>query len=1021
MILPRLSLQHSPFTIVVFIALLVLGIGAFLRMPRQEDPIILVPGAVVYVVYPGAQPTDLEELILEPLEQAVNELEGIRYLRTRAENGLAVVNVEFDYGLDPDQTYTDVVEKVNGVRSQLPEGIAEIQFRKRSNNNTVMLQLALVGARADYAELEDWGEALRKQIQRVNGVKLAQVRGIQEEEVQIVPNLTKLSQSGISLTQLGRLIEAANLNLPGGTVQLGKRGLSLQTSGAFASLDEIRQTSLGTYQGHPLLLEQVASVQMGYAPSRYRTRFNGEKALFLTVIQKESSNIFQIQRDIQTLVEEFAPRLPRQIRVETAFQQAAIVSERINGFLMNLLQGIALVGVVILLALGGRASLLVMLAIPLSILIGLAVVYQLGFGLQQMTIAALVVSLGLLVDNSIAIVENIERFIHLGKSRREAAIEGTVQLGWPITSATATTLLAFFPLVMMPEKAGDFLKSMPLTVMATLAASLLIALTLTPLIARFFLSPKHQRKRIPPLERLGQIIVRGPYLRSLNWVLDRPWTSLGIAVLILAGSTAMVPLVGVSFFPKAERPQFLIRIIADPGTSLVYTDSLTQEVEAILAVQPEISHFSSNIGKGNARVYYNVYENSYETNYADILVQLPQFEESSFQALIQRLRKLFVPITGAEIKLVIFEQGIVTDAPIEVRLTGSDLAVLKNLSEEIAQRLETVPGLIELENPLRTGSPMLQLDINRAKAGMLGVSLAEVDQTLRTCISGRQLTRFQTGNGESHPIVLRLAQNGDFRAEDLDQIYLSNLQGHSLPLSQIARLTFTNGPTLISHYDLERFTPLTASVAEGFVLDEVVSAVEKRLEAFDWPVGYSYRMAGERELRNETFGGMGQAAIIAVLLIFGVLVLQFQSFLQPLIIFSAIPLAAIGSIWALYFAGLTFSLTALVGMISLIGIVINDSIVLVDFANRELADGKTMREALLSAGEIRFMPILLTSLTTIGGLIPLTIQGGSMWEPMSTVMIGGLIASTLLILLIVPVLYTLLTRKNRIRHGSKTT
>jgi multidrug efflux pump subunit AcrB len=1010
--LPELAIRHAPFTVVVFIALMVLGTSAFLNMSRQEDPIILVPGAVVYFAYPGAQALDLEELILDPVEQAINELDKIRFIRSRAENGLAVINVEFEYGLDPDQTYNDVVEKVNSIDSELPEGIAYTRFRKKSNNNTVMLQLALVGPEASYRELEDWGEVLHKRLRRVDGVKLVELRGLQKQEVQVQVNPAKLSQIGIGLPQLAQVIQAANLNLPGGGITLGQRQLSLQTSGSFRSLDEIRNTVVTSFQNNPVTLGQIAEVKLAYPQERYLVRMNGQKAIFITVVQQESSNIFQIQETIGQLTEEFSQELPPHIRVENAFQQAEIVEERINGFLGNLLQGIVLVGLVILLALGGRSSLIVMLAIPFSLLIGLGAVYQLGFGLQQMTIAALVVALGLLVDNSIAIVENIERFLQMGYSRREAAIAGTRQLAWPISSATATTLLAFFPLVMMPEKAGDFLKSMPLTVMATLAASLLIALSLTPLIARHFLNKTGHKRYVPPLERVSAKLIHGPYVRVLRWVLQRPWLSLGLALLLLAGSLAMIPQVGLSFFPKAERPQFLVRIQTGSGSQLSRSDAVCQEVESILADREEIAHFASNIGRGNARVYYNVYENSYEANYADVLVQTHRYEEEEFQALVDELRAEFAQIPEAEIRLVVFEQGIVTEAPIEVRLTGDDTEVLKALSMQLEPVLEGVAGLIQLDNPLRTGSPMFQLNIDKEKAGLLGVSLAELDQTLRISVAGREVARYQEGDGYVYPIRLQLAQSGRFKPEDLQQLYVRNVQGRSLPLSQIAELEFSSAPSLISHYDLERYTSLTADVDDAYLLDEVVSEVESRLEAFDWPAGYSFRMAGERELRNETFGGMGQAAIIAVLLIFGVLVLQFQSFLQPLIIYTAIPLAAIGSIWALYFAGLTFSLTAVVGMISLIGIVINDSIVLVDFANRELQSGKSLQEALISAGQVRFMPIILTSLTTIGGLIPLTIKGGSLWAPMSTVMIGGLIASTFLILVIVPVLYTLFTRKN---------
>lgn len=1006
--LPELSVKFAPFTVVVSIALLVMGLSAFFALPRKEDPIILVPGATIFVVYPGAQPADMEQLVVEPIEEAVNELEDLDYIRSIAENGIAIISVEFEYGLDADEKYNEVVEKVSGIRSSLPSGVLELNFRKRSNINTVMMQVGLVSSTATDAELEQYGEGLQKRLQRIEGIKTVDLRATQAQQVLIQADLDRLVQLGITLNQLGQAIQGSNLNLPGGSIRMGKRAISLETSGAFQDLDQIRQTVISSYQGQVVLLGDVAEVSLGYEDQRYFARYNGEPAVYVTVVQKEKANIFGVSEEIVREIGVYSQQLPSHVRVEIAFQQADIVQERINGFLGNLLQGIFLVGLVIFMALGVRASIIVIIAIPFSILIGLAGVYQLGFGLQQMTISALVVALGLLVDNSIAIVENIERFLQMGYSRKEAAIEGTKQLAWPISSATLTTLLAFFPLVMMPEKAGDFLKSMPITVMLTLTASLLLALSLTPLISRHFL--RKERSYVPPLERMGHYLVKGPYKRLLQKVLANPWWTLAITILVFAGSVAMIPLVGASFFPKAERPQFLIRVEAERASHISHTDQLVQQVESVLAQQDEVKSYVGNIGKGNARVYYNVFENSYASNYGDVLVQLHRYEVSEFTALINRLEDAFAQITGAKITIVVFEQGIVATTPIEVRLTGDDLSKLEFLANEIELVIKDVPGLIDLKNPFEASTPLFRLNINREKAGLLGVSLPEIDQTVRTCIAGRVVSQYRDANGKAYDILLRLPQGKEFGPEALAQIYVPTVTGQFVALNQLAELELSRSAVEIAHYDLERYTSLTADFDEAYNLSEVVDEVERRLENYPFPPGYDFRMAGERELRNETFGGMGEAAIIAALLILGVLVLQFQSFLQPLIIFSAIPLAAIGSIWALFFMGLDFSLTAVVGLISLIGIVINDSIVFVDFANQERKAGKSIKEALMSAGSVRFMPIILTSLTTIGGLIPLTILGGTLWAPMSTAMIGGLITSTVLILCVVPVLYWMFTR-----------
>ncbi|MEL6592591.1 MAG: efflux RND transporter permease subunit, partial [Bacteroidota bacterium] len=337
--LPELSVRFAPFTIVISVALLVMGLSAFFALPRKEDPIILVPGAVVYVVYPGAQPADIEELVVDPIEEAVNELEDIDFIRTVASDGLAVVSVEFEYGLDAEEKYNEVVEKVDGIRSKLPEGIVELRYRKRSNINTLMMQIAMVSETARPEELKQYGEALQKRLQRIQGIKTVDLRATQAQQVHILPDLDKLTQLGIPMNRLAQSVQGSNLNLPGGSLRLGKRALSLQTSGAYENLDQIRQTVVSSYQGQSVQLGDVAEVKMAYEDPRYFARFNGQPAIYLTVIQKEKGNIFAVSEEIEDACQLFAQQLPSHIQLKNAFRQADIVQERINGFLGNLLQG----------------------------------------------------------------------------------------------------------------------------------------------------------------------------------------------------------------------------------------------------------------------------------------------------------------------------------------------------------------------------------------------------------------------------------------------------------------------------------------------------------------------------------------------------------------------------------------------------------------------------------------------------------------------------------------------------------
>lgn len=1011
--LPALAIKHPSFTLVVFIALLILGISAYLTMPRSEDPIIRVPGAAVYISYPGAGPLDMEQLVINPIEEALRELEDVKFISSRAEEGLAIVDIEFFFGLDPSEKYSETIEKVNSILGELPTGINQVQFREKSNSNTVMLQLALVSQEMPYKDLERYANRFKKRLEQPNGVKAVQIRALPEQEINIGLNLEQMALMNLSPDQIVQAIQSNNAHIPAGTIQLGQRSFNVKTSGPYNSLDEIRQTVITSYEGRTILLKHLATVDIREEKYRYIARYNGKRAIFLTVQQQEAYNIFEVAEALNQELAGFSQELPTNLELEVVFDQSDMVRVRINGFLENLLQGMIFVGIIIFLVLGSRPALIVIIAIPFSIISGLGLLDLSGFWLEQISIAALVIVLGLLVDNSIAIVENIQRFLQLGYSKAESAIRGTSQLGWALSSATLTTLLAFFPLAMMPEKAGEFIRSLPFTIIFTLGASLLIALSLTPLIATRFLRKANPEKDHGTwVERRSKTFIEGPYRRSLAWTLAHPWLSLVLALICLAGTTLLVPTIQVKLFPPAQRPQLLIRYFGPHQAHIGTTDSLLHKIESIVSSYPLVKSYATNVGAGNPRIFFNVYEHSYTPSYGDILVHTTSGEDEVFFPFVEDLRARLDTFPVGDIQVQQFEQGLPALNDIEVRILGDDLDIQRQLAEKVDQIIRGMNGLLHLNNPLAQSTTDLQLKIHHDNAALLGVSLLEIDRTIRTCISGTIVGDFFDQEGNSLPIVVRPEEGAAIQPSDFDNIYVRSVHNRMIPLRQLATLTFAPAAVEIRHYDLERYTSITADISDQVELSGFVKQLERNLDQMNWPPGYRYDMGGQLEVQGETFGGMGQSAMVAAILIFAVLILQFQSFAQPLIIFSAIPMAGIGSVWALWLTGTPFSMTSVVGLISLIGIVINDSIVLVDFANQERREGKSVLDAVKEAGEIRFMPILLTSLTTIGGLLPLTFLGGAMWSAMGWALIGGLTTSTLLILLIVPVLYSLFTSED---------
>lgn len=1009
--LPRFAVKNYQFTTTIITLLVLMGIVSFMNMPRSEDPPVSPPGSNVIVVYPGANPADLEELVVDPIEETINELEDIKEISTTITDGLAVIGVEFTSGSDPDDKYSDVIRNVNSVRGELPEEIVRFDIVKWSIADVKVMQLAIVSDTASYRALEKEAERLEDEFNKVAGIKDIEIGAYPEQQIRVSLDLERIAQMNIPLDYVIGAIQSNNTNIPGGSIDIKSKRFNVKTSGSYDSIDEISNTVVSGYDNKVVYLKDIADVEYGYEDDKHIARVDGKKAVYVNATQKIGTNIYDVMDGLKSRLAEFEEGLPESMEIITVFDQSVSVTKRLDGFFMNLLQGLILVGLVIIFAIGLRASIIVMMAIPISIMIGIGTLDLAGYGLEQMSITGLVIALGLLVDNAIVVTENISRFIKGGMDKEEAADKGTSQIAWAIVSSTVTTMLAFVPIIMMQDITGDFIRSMPLTVVFTLGASLLISLTLTPFLSSRFLTVE-SASRTSRIRKLMDGVIEGRYRKTLDGALKKPKTTILIAVLIFFGAVSLFPLIGVSFFPKAEKPQFLINIDAPEGTSIYETDRIANYVASVLDTTDNIDSYAVNVGKGNPRIYYNQLEKNEKSNIGQVFVTLKEFDVEGFDIMLHQLRGEFDNYAGAKITVKEFEQGPPIEAPIAIRIIGEDLEVLKRISKDVEKMFKQTEGTINVDNPLGTEKTDLRIKINRDKAGMYGVQIAQIDKTVRAAVAGITASKYRDSEGKEYGIVVRLPVEGHTKFTDLNKIYVTSVTGAQVPLRQLASFGFESSPMQINHYNLERNVMITADVEGSQSVNDVTLGIIEKLDGYNWPRGYRYYAAGELESRQESFGGMMQAIIIAMVGIFGVLVLQFNSFRQPLIVYAAIPLALIGSLIALFITGYSFSFTAFVGLTSLVGIVINNSIILVDYTNQLIAEeGKTMLEALKEAGETRFVPIVLTTGTTIGGLLPLTLTGGTMWAPMGWTIIGGLLVSTFLTLVVVPVLYKVFTNE----------
>lgn len=1000
-------IKRYQFTLVAFAMLVALGISSYLNIPRQEDPYFPIPAYQIIVAYPGAEPRDVERLVVKPIEDRISELDDVKKIESFSNDGLAMLLTEFYGTADAEEKYDEVVREINALRPTLPSEITRLEIRKSNPGLVNVVQFALVSPDAPYRELEDHARDLKDILKAVDGVRTSETWAYPARELRIALDIPRMSELGLAPGGVVAALQSENTTVPGGAIDVGSRSFSVKTSGGYESLDQVRDTVVTALEGRTVRIRDIAEVTWDTQEQTYLGRYNGQRAVFVTANQKDGYNIFEVRKRVVEAAEKYRSQLPKRIKLELGFDQSENVATRLNRLTTDFGIAIALVAIT-LLPLGLRAASIVMISIPLSLAIGVSTLHLVGYSLNQISIAGFVVALGLLVDDSIVVVENISRFLRAGHSRSEAAVLATRQIFFAILGCTATIMFAFLPLMMLSGPSGKFIRVLPTAVLSTVLASLLIALTIIPFLASRILS-KHEN---PQGNRLLQWVTRSIhrfYQPLLHQALAKPkltvWGSLAACFAIMIGVGAVI---GFSLFPKADTPNFIITVETPDGSSLAETDRALRFVEAKLAEMPEVASYFTNLGRGNPKIYYNEFGNEGASSYGDLFVKLKSYDTSATPELLEGLRARLKRYPNAHIYVKEFQNGPPITAPIAIRVIGPELDELDRLASRVEKLIAETPGARDVENPVRIKRTNLELKVDSQKAALFGVPPIEFDRAVRLAVAGIPASRYKETDGEQYDIMVRTPMTGRADIHTLDQIRVSTLTGATLPLSQLAQIEFSAAPTQVDRFNRQRAVTINAEVQTGYNTDRVTDAVLRRLDQMQWPRGYSYVPGGELESRAESFGGLQAAMIIALLGIIAVLVLEFGSFKSTLIVLSVVPFGIAGGIIALALAGYSISFTATIGFIALIGIETKNSILLVDFTNQLRAQGVPLDEAIERAGEIRFLPILLTSATAIGGLMPLALQNAGMYSPLAWVIIGGLISSTLVARIVTPVMYKLI-------------
>jgi len=1003
------AVKNYQFTLIIFVLVAVVGLLTLFTMPRSEDPTTHPPQYLVTVIYPGTSPKDMEEQVVKPIENKIYGLENIDKILTTVEDGVAAIQIKFKYGVDVDNKYQEISTEINALKNgELPKDIYQIKTEKIASSDVKIIQVALISNTASSKILRDNADKLKTQLEKITNLREVKYTGMPEQEIRIDMQLDKLAQLKIPLNLVIGSLQSEAADIPGGSINMESKVFNVKTSGKFKNVEDVANTIIYNSNGKIIYLKDVAHVSYMDGTINHITRINGQRCILVTSSMKNNVDISQVKKEYTPVLEQFSQTLPQNIKMVKNFDQADMISKRLGHLGFDF--GLAIVLVVVtLLPLGFRPSLIVMISIPLSLALGLIAMNLLGFSLNQLSIVGLVVALGLLVDDSIVVVENIERWLREGHSRKDAILKGTKQIGVAVVGCTATLVIAFLPLAFLPDMAGEFIRSLPMAIITSVLASMIVALTLVPFIGSKILKTHTHGEGNYFLKKLQGFLTwsyRGIMPLALKW----PKVTISISIALSVLAFLLFPQAGFKLFPTSEKPMFLINIKMPLQANIPESDKAAKLVEMELKKHKEIVYYTSNVGKGNPQIYYNVHQQDIKPDFAQIFVQLEEETSPNDKTeLIKTLRSKFTNFPYAKIEVKDFEQGTPIEANIVVRIFGENQDTLRSLSFKVEELLRKHPGTFFINNELNAYKSDVKIKIDKAKARTLGVLTSDIDKVIRLAVAGLTVGDYIDDRGDSRNVVITIPRDKFSNLNALKNLYVNNIQGAPIQIDQIATIGLETSPTAINHFNKSRFAKVTSLTKDNVLANDILKDIVPELNKLKMPKGYYYKLSGEAESEGDALGGNFLSVIIlSTFLFIAVLLLQFKTFKGIIIVLSIIPLGVLGGVIFLLMTGNPMSLVSIIGFIGLSGIQVKNSLLLVDFTNQLREEGKSIDEAIHIAGETRFLPVVLTSITAICGLIPIAMNPNPQIAPLAIVLIGGLISSTILSRIVTPVMYKLI-------------
>ena len=1040
----HIAIRNPIFVFIMVLVISIAGFKAYKSIPREAAPDIQIPLLIVSIPFPGATPEDVESLITNKVEQELKTIKNLKEISSTSSEGVAVLTLEFTSDFDISEARTKVREKMDQIKPDLPADAEDYQVTEINLSEQPLMILNLAGDMG-LLGLTELADEVKEEIEGIPGILEVRRAGGLEKEIRVYVNPDKLNYYKLALNQVSSSISNENTNLPGGTITMGPTKYMIRVPGEFISPEGINEALISAPNQVPVRVKDIARVVFGYKEVTSKSRLDGLESVSLSIVKRSGENLLAIRDEVKSIIQRLEKDYKEDVKFSILSDQGERVQQIVKDLENNIITGFVLVFLVLLLVMGISNALLVAIAIPLSFLVSMIILNVMGFTLNIVVLFSLILSLGLLVDNAIVIVENIYRHRQAGKSRIEAALLGTKEIAIPVTTSTITTVAAFFPLIFMPGIAGEFISFLPKTLIVTLSSSLFVALIINSVLCSTMMRVKVNKEVTSDFDELKLVdhskILR-VYQRTLRGVLRFRFVTVMVFIFLFIGTfywygTNTFPRKRVEFFPKTEPSEAIVNITAPMGTTLDISDGYVTSVEGYIeSDMDKLDAVVANVGQRRGSGASS--SGSTTTYLSHVVLDFPSWQNwvEKPSEIIKNLRQKLVKMVGVQVKLVEAQSGPPTGKAFNLEVQGEDFSKMINSVEIIKQKIKDIPGLVDLTDDFDRSRPELKVIIDRDKASRLGFRARDIASTVRTAFNGKKVSVFRDGT-EEYDIWVQLDQSFRKNQSDLASLFIFTSSGEPVRLSEIAKVD--TGPSYgsIRHVDTERTITISGDAfrVPGPVL---VMKAQQALKDLELPDGVQYKFTGENKGRQETQIFIGQALIIAICLILVVMIAQFNSIALPFIVITSVFMSVMGVLLGLIVHDRPFGIIMTgVGTVALAGIVVNNVIVMLDFVVKLRKQGFARNEAMVLASAVRFRPVLLTAVTTVIGLAPMAMgmdidfsrdspivfgsESGSFWKSMALAIMYGLSVATFLTLFMVPTLYSLIEdgRERLIRLLSK--